>query len=148
MQFDRIHAPTGAIEDGFYAVPEDARFTGDVGYFVFRVKTNPTTAKHRPGRQVLAIAKNPYARVFRELAILTPEGGIVPLWRYKDAGMDAAVMAALRRLRTPDTREDAGQMYARVFGRCRICNRKLTHPDSVATGIGPECAGTRQHVEL
>jgi hypothetical protein len=24
--------------------------------------------------------------------------------------------------------------------RCRICGRKLEHPDSVAAGIGPECA--------
>jgi hypothetical protein len=51
------------------------------------------------------------------------------------------------RLLTPDSREDAGMMYARTFGRCRICNRRLTHPDSVATGIGPECAGTRKRVE-
>ena len=26
-------------------------------------------------------------------------------------------------------------------GRCGRCGRKLTHPDSLATGIGPECAG-------
>jgi hypothetical protein len=26
-------------------------------------------------------------------------------------------------------------------GRCRRCNRKLTRPDSIASGIGSECAG-------
>lgn len=26
-------------------------------------------------------------------------------------------------------------------GRCGRCNRKLTHPTSIATGLGPECAG-------
>jgi uncharacterized protein DUF6011 len=25
-------------------------------------------------------------------------------------------------------------------GRCRRCNRLLTHPTSISTGIGPECA--------
>jgi len=25
-------------------------------------------------------------------------------------------------------------------GRCIRCNRKLTHPDSILSGIGPECA--------
>jgi Family of unknown function (DUF6011) len=24
---------------------------------------------------------------------------------------------------------------------CRVCNRKLTHPESIKSGIGPECAG-------
>jgi hypothetical protein len=26
-------------------------------------------------------------------------------------------------------------------GKCIRCNRTLTHPDSIETGIGPECAG-------
>lgn len=26
-------------------------------------------------------------------------------------------------------------------GKCGRCGRKLTHPDSIATGLGPECAG-------
>ena len=28
-------------------------------------------------------------------------------------------------------------------GRCGVCNRKLTVPDSIASGIGPICAGDR-----
>lgn len=28
-----------------------------------------------------------------------------------------------------------------VEGRCVRCNRKLTHPDSIRSGIGPECGG-------
>jgi hypothetical protein len=28
-----------------------------------------------------------------------------------------------------------------VSGRCRRCNRLLTHPESIATGMGPECSG-------
>lgn len=28
-------------------------------------------------------------------------------------------------------------------GRCCKCNRKLTHPDSIASGIGPECGKVR-----
>lgn len=26
-------------------------------------------------------------------------------------------------------------------GKCGRCGRRLTHPDSIATGLGPECAG-------
>ena len=31
------------------------------------------------------------------------------------------------------------QAYGRRTGRCMICGRKLTHPESVAAGIGPTC---------
>lgn len=30
--------------------------------------------------------------------------------------------------------------YGRELGRCSICNRTLTDPDSIANGIGPVCA--------
>lgn len=32
------------------------------------------------------------------------------------------------------------QVEFRFEGRCRICNRKLTTPQSLASGIGPTCA--------
>lgn len=28
-------------------------------------------------------------------------------------------------------------------GKCRVCNRPLTHPDSILSGIGPHCAGKK-----
>lgn len=28
-----------------------------------------------------------------------------------------------------------------LAGHCVVCNRKLTHPDSIKSGIGPTCAG-------
>lgn len=30
-------------------------------------------------------------------------------------------------------------------GRCGVCGRKLTNPDSIAAGIGPECAIKEEH---
>jgi len=32
-------------------------------------------------------------------------------------------------------------LYLQHAGKCGRCGRKLTHPDSLETGIGPECAG-------
>lgn len=187
MYFDRQHDPTDKLEDGFYAA-EDA--AAPHGVWVFRVKQQPGDAKKWPGRRVISLAKNPYARTFIAIAVLTPDGK-PPFWEirpdatgqqvtaemrvrvmaareriahksmafdnriyrlvtWRNDAQNVAVMAAMRRLLFEDsqTTEEAGQMYARKFGRCRLCNRKLTHPDSVATGIGPECAGTRAHHEL
>lgn len=43
-------------------------------------------------------------------------------------------------------REDKGYWYKEGYrllleGRCVVCNRKLTDPESIETGIGPVCAG-------
>jgi hypothetical protein len=32
------------------------------------------------------------------------------------------------------------QIATRLVGRCRECHRALSDPDSLAAGIGPECA--------
>ncbi len=34
---------------------------------------------------------------------------------------------------------DSAQVELHHEGKCGRCSRKLTHPDSIATGIGPEC---------
>jgi hypothetical protein len=36
--------------------------------------------------------------------------------------------------------EAAAALHGRVSGRCSICNRDLTDPESIARGIGPICA--------
>jgi hypothetical protein len=44
------------------------------------------------------------------------------------------------------TEERHGHWYGNGYrmqleGRCVVCNRKLTHPESITLGIGPECGG-------
>lgn len=36
--------------------------------------------------------------------------------------------------------EETGKAYALNSGNCYRCNRLLTHPDSILSGIGPECS--------
>jgi hypothetical protein len=31
--------------------------------------------------------------------------------------------------------------------RCRVCNRRLTDPESIASGIGPKCKATEEKDE-
>jgi hypothetical protein len=42
-------------------------------------------------------------------------------------------------LNMPEAAEKAGLVFMRE-ARCRICNRVLTNPESIETGIGPICA--------
>lgn len=39
--------------------------------------------------------------------------------------------------------EKSSKKYGRELGRCGVCHRTLTNPDSIARGIGPVCAGNR-----
>lgn len=41
-----------------------------------------------------------------------------------------------------ENREDE-KMKLYHSGKCCMCNRKLTHPESLETGIGPECSKRR-----
>lgn len=49
------------------------------------------------------------------------------------------VQQAVRRLRDPRFAEAAAQMYAQRYARCARCRRRLTSPQSVRAGLGPEC---------
>lgn len=42
-----------------------------------------------------------------------------------------------------EQRAETQQMYAKVSGNCYVCGRALTHPESIALGIGPECRKKR-----
>lgn len=61
----------------------------------------------------------------------------VRVWR-KHQGSQVFCWLA-RALNHPERFTD--QVDFRFAARCRICDRKLTTPESVASGIGPTCAG-------
>lgn len=48
-----------------------------------------------------------------------------------------------RFLEHADQAEANGKITVQHSGTCRMCNRKLTVPESIASGIGPICAGRR-----
>ena len=128
MLVDREHTPTSEILDGFYLVILDGK------QFIFRAQD------HR-----LAKVRAPGSRTLYDLGPI--ESPIPERVRWTSEEVTRQNYKAANALLTGDP-EAAGKMYAREFGRCYVCNRKLTDPHSVQTGIGPDCAGTRKHTEL
>lgn len=64
---------------------------------------------------------------------------VVLLRKYTNQYTD--IVAAARFLISKrDNIGEYGRQYAIRSGRCYVCNRKLTTPESVAAGIGPVCA--------
>ena len=66
----------------------------------------------------------------------------VAVWRkYQGAPNDPTdYQKFARMLERPDRFAARGLEYL-IEARCRRCNRPLTRPDSIASGLGPVCAG-------
>ena len=62
---------------------------------------------------------------------------------WKRFQQDTRIVRALKALLTADNgqRHAYGFAYAQASGRCMVCGRVLTTPESIETGIGPTCAG-------
>jgi hypothetical protein len=62
--------------------------------------------------------------------------GVRPWNRFRD---DHAYAVFAKMLNEPARYMAFGHKY-QVEGHCRRCNKLLTHPDSIASGLGPVCA--------
>lgn len=137
------------VKNGTYTIRN--RGTGD--HRTFRVRTQKPDAKFAPGMRVLALLTGPNNESdFTGIAFV--ESDRVRVWRKKE-GTQFEVLA--RMFWAVAVNEDMkilcpqgiaiGKWQDRYElmceARCVRCNRKLTEPESIETGIGPECGGRR-----
>jgi hypothetical protein len=122
-------AKPAALREGLYTV-EDAQ-----GHVTFRVEKQEADAKFAPGETIigrLVGANN--EQDYKGVAFWKADGRVI-LWK-KNRG-DARLEAAIRVL-VGDPKA-AALRYAQESGRCYVCNRTLTTPESIRDGIGPVC---------
>lgn len=63
----------------------------------------------------------------------------IKIWRrFQEDSQFARLARMLERI---EEHEEAGRVELFFEGRCRRCNRALTVPESIESGIGPTCAG-------
>ena len=110
------------------------RHNGD--HRTFQVMTQPDDARFAPGKRVVSLLTDRDNREdFTGFGFVTARG--IQLWkRYQD---NAHFRAYARLLTEPPTFKARGYEYLEE-GACRKCNRALTNPVSIETGIGPVCA--------
>lgn len=103
----------------------------------FRIKTQPEDANFAPNERILSLLVGPdNTGDYLQIGFVKDDGRVI-LWRkYRTAQYEALV----RVLQRPDHYRSLGCQY-HYEGRCRRCNRTLTTPESVQSGIGPVCAG-------
>lgn len=104
----------------------------------FRVKTQPEDAKFAPGKRVLALLTGgDNTNDYTQFAFVNDDGTVV-VWKNHRGGVYDVYA---RMLADPAAFEARGVEYHWEQVRCRRCNRKLTTPESLEAGIGPDCAG-------
>lgn len=143
MEF-AVESPRGTrvrVKNGTYTIVSDA--TGD--HRTLRVRT--VQSGSLAGRRILALLVGPQnTSDYLGFGFVDDHG--VRVWRTH-RGTDYDKIASLFwRLATKGEADGQGRIrvgslraYMLVQGACCVCNRPLTCPESIESGIGPVCAG-------
>lgn len=114
----------------------------DGAHRTFEIKTKKLDAKFAPGKRVLALLTGPdNTSNYTGFAFIDDKGACV--WRSKrtpefEAYAKMVYSLSVHGERSPFYVKGYRMMQERS---CIRCNRRLTHPASIESGIGPECAG-------
>lgn len=113
----------------------------------FRIKTNHPEANFAPGKRVIGLLVGPdNTRSYKNFGFVTDKGINIFTKMRGVPGNPSAHEWYAHMLWDLATREQQSRFYKLGYrllleGRCVVCNRKLTEPTSILTGIGPICAG-------
>lgn len=114
--------------------------TGD--HRTVRVSRQKADAKFAPGQRIAELLVGPdNENDFQGFAFVTDEGEL-RVWKKKAGKITTAIAAILADLTSsePESTEWFRRGYwLHTSGMCFRCNRKLTTPESIETGIGPVC---------
>jgi hypothetical protein len=126
------------ISNGTFTVQN--RLTGE--HRTFRIRTQKEDASFAPGKRVVALLTgNDNETAYTGFGFVTEDG--IAVWSSKrSAGGYTAYAALLWSLAVDSCFSQYAEKYSLTASKkCIRCNRKLTTPESLAAGIGPECAG-------
>ena len=105
------------------------------GHRTFSIKTQPENARFAPGERIVALLTgSDNTASYTPFGFIQPDGS-VRLFRSKADGLWLKYADMVSR---PDAYPSAEYLFE---GHCRVCNRLLTHPESIKSGIGPNCGG-------
>lgn len=136
-----------SIFNGKYTIQN--RTTGE--HRTFMVKTQAPDAKFAPGTRIVALltgSDNDSDASYQGFGFVNFDG--IRVWTAKrgtEAGKKSAwehYAAMLWSLAVDSGASEYAEKYSLLMeGRCVKCNRVLTEPESIRTGIGPVCDGRK-----
>ena len=120
-------------------------FNGDSSdYETVRIHKQPENSRFAPGKTLVEFLSGP-ENTFTYTGFGFLYGTEVSLWnRFKKPDGSPSSEEIARKVEAIavilNDPKAAGIAYAKMSGKCCICNRTLTVPESIDAGIGPVCA--------
>ena len=126
--------PTIATHNGTFTVTSNR--TGE--HRTFKVRTQKADANFAPGERIVSLMTGPDNHSDFSGFGFVNDNGTINVWRSKQS---PTFNAYAKMLTGMAQHVEAGNITVQAATKCRVCNRKLTDPISIETGIGPICAG-------
>lgn len=121
-----------ATHNGIITVANPA--TGE--HRTFKVHTQPEDSKFAPGKRVVSLLTGPNnTEDFTPFGFVLSDGS-VQIWMKNRTKMFAAFAFILEKPEQAEAKWGMTYMWA---AKCRRCNRALTTPSSVTSGLGEVC---------
>jgi hypothetical protein len=109
---------------------------GSGDHRTFKISTQPDSAKFAPGKRIVSLLTGPSNTEDFTAFGFVEDNGRITLWsKYRTPHYQKLAFL----LEKPEQASAKWGMSYLWAARCRRCNRTLTTPDSVNTGIGPNC---------
>jgi hypothetical protein len=123
-----------AIGDGTYTVE-----FGDGTYRTLRIRTQEADATWMPGKRVASFLDGPDNwSNYQGFAFVNDDNTFKVWHKYEGATEIISALAVL--LSGKEAMVNGLKAYGMASGKCGICGKKLTTPESIKLGIGPICA--------
>jgi hypothetical protein len=107
-----------------------------------RVKTQKEDAKFAPGERIISLLSGPNNDSdYIPFGFVKWDGRVIVWKRFRGNGQRSFHERLALMVMYPDHYEEHCDVEYRFDTTCRKCNRKLTTPESIDSGIGPVCAG-------
>ena len=103
----------------------------------FKVHTQKQTANFAPGSRIISMMTgNDNEHDYTGIGFIN-DNGTVNIWKkHRETQMEKLALFAVKTIENGHSGIDV-----EVSKKCRVCNRKLTTPESLESGIGPVCEG-------
>jgi hypothetical protein len=109
----------------------------------FKIKTQPKDSSFAPGSRIVSMLIGPDNQGdYHQFGFVNDDGSVV-VWRSKRGsyGRQSEWDKLGRMLSDLDRYSAKHGLQVMWSATCRKCNRELTTPESIQSGIGPVCAG-------
>ena len=112
--------------------------TKDSEHYTFRISTSLGRGKIEKGKRILSVLDGPdNENDYRGIGFIDDNG--VQVWaRWRGTAFETIVHKFWIVMSHPEGSRDGWEVL--TAGSCVCCNRALTTPESIRTGIGPVCA--------